>query len=68
MPRRLDAKEQERRAARRGPPAPVAAPAGEALAMLARRGLHPLLARPDLPFPRDLDPAALDAVAERLGH
>jgi hypothetical protein len=36
--------------------------------MLVRRGLRPTLARPDLPFPRDLDGPAADRLAERLGH
>jgi hypothetical protein len=36
--------------------------------MLVRRGLHPRIARPDLPFPRDLDGEAADRVAEALGH
>jgi hypothetical protein len=36
--------------------------------MLVRRGLHPRLARPDLPFPRDLDAEAADRIAGRLAH
>ena len=73
MTRRLDAREQERRAAARGvsrraPALAVAGGTGEALAMLARRGLHPRLARPDLPFPRDLEPEAAGRIAEKLGH
>jgi hypothetical protein len=71
--RRLDAREQERRAAARTGTRRAAAPeavpaAGEAIAMLARRGLAPRLARPDLPFPGDLAPEAVAAIAERLGH
>ncbi|HUL60198.1 MAG TPA: hypothetical protein VLU43_13030 [Anaeromyxobacteraceae bacterium] len=52
-------------------PAPHAPPGpgeGEALAMLRRRGLSPRLTPPDLPFPPDLPPDALDAVEERLHH
>ena len=36
--------------------------------MLVRRGLRPRLARPDLPFPRDLAGEDADRVAARLGH
>ncbi len=36
--------------------------------MLARRGLRPALARPDLPFPPDLGGDTADRLAERLGH
>jgi hypothetical protein len=36
--------------------------------MLARRGLRPSLARPDLPFPADISSETADALAERLGH
>jgi hypothetical protein len=36
--------------------------------MLARRGLRPSLARPDLPFPSDISAETADALAERLGH
>ena len=36
--------------------------------MLARRGLRPSLARPDLPFPADISSDTADALAERLGH
>jgi len=41
---------------------------GEALAMLARRGLRPRLAKPDVPFPRDLEGPLADRLSERLGH
>jgi hypothetical protein len=44
------------------------APAGDALGMLARRGLRPSLDRPDLPFPADISSDTADALAERLGH
>ena len=36
--------------------------------MLARRGLRPSLARPDLPFPVDISSDTADTLAERLGH
>jgi hypothetical protein len=69
MTPRLGARELERAAARRTRPRPAPdVAAGEALAMLARRGLSPRLARPDVPFPRLLDGAAADRIAERLGH
>jgi hypothetical protein len=48
----------------RRPPAPP----GDALGMLARRGLRPSLARPDLPFPSDISAETADALADRLGH
>jgi hypothetical protein len=35
--------------------------------MLARRGLRPSLARPDLRFPSDISAETADALAERLG-
>jgi hypothetical protein len=66
---RRGARELELEAAGRA--APRAAPGaggGEALAMLVRRGLRPRLARPDVPFPRDLDPVLADRLSERLGH
>jgi len=43
-------------------------PQGEALAMLARRGLTPMQSRPDLAFPPDLDDATADQLAQLLGH
>ena len=36
--------------------------------MLARRGLRPSLARPDLPFSFHISAVTADALAERLGH
>ena len=36
--------------------------------MLARRGLRPSLARPDLPFLADISSDTADALAERLGR
>lgn len=69
MARRPAARELEQRAARRRPAgAGTVADGGEALAMLVRRGLQPRLARPDLPFPRDLSGEDADRVAARLGH
>jgi hypothetical protein len=69
MARRATARDMERVAAAR--PLRVrrpAAPAGDALGMLARRGLRPSLAAPDLPFPSDISAETADALAERLGH
>jgi hypothetical protein len=36
--------------------------------MLVRRGFRPVPTRPDLPFPRDLDPERANRLAEWLGH
>jgi hypothetical protein len=71
--RRLSAREQERRAGRLPapptPPLPVArTPAGEALAMLRRRGFRPKPSPPDLPFPPGFDAAHQEAVGRRLDH
>jgi hypothetical protein len=69
MVRRRTAREIEAdAAARRAPRRPRPPPAGEAVAMLLRRGLDPRLARRDVPFPADLDGPRADAIAERLGH
>src|SRR5437764_254695 len=67
--RRLMAREIEAQAAaaQAVAPAPLL-PAGEAMAMLARRGFRPELSRPDLPFARDLDPRLAEWLTERLGH
>ena len=43
-------------------------PLGEAMAMLARRGLRPSKARLDLPFPENLDEEKGDQLAGLLGH
>jgi hypothetical protein len=69
MGRRPTAREMERVAAARSPrlSRPLAPP-GDALGMLARRGLRPSLARPDLPFPPDISAETADALADRLGH
>ena len=69
MARRPTAREMERVAAARSPRLRhPPAPPGDALAMLARRGLRPSLARPDLPFPPDIAAETADALAQRLGH
>lgn len=69
MPRRPTAPELERAAAAGKAPLRVPALAGgEVLAMLVRRGLEPRPAPLDLPFAPDLDEAAADRIAERLGH
>jgi hypothetical protein len=69
MARRPTARDMERVAAARPPRLrrpPV--PPGDALGMLARRGLRPSLARPDLPFRSDISAETADALAEQLGH
>jgi len=71
--RRLTAREQERLASLRpAPPAPAApvvrTPAGEALAMLRRRGFHPKPWPPDLPFAPGFDEVHREALARRLDH
>ncbi len=40
----------------------------EALAMLVRRGFHPVEGGPDLPFPADLDSDTADRLSDLLGH
>ncbi len=68
-PRRRTARELEGAAAgRRAPPSSPAMAGGEALAMLVRRGLRPRVSEPDLPFPLDLDAAAVERIAARLRH
>lgn len=69
MAKRPAARDLERAAAARPPRLRrPPAPPGDALAMLARRGLRPSLARPDLPFPSNIPAEAADTLAERLGH
>jgi len=69
MPKRPTARELERAAAAKPPRVKrPPAPPGEALAMLARRGLRPSLARPDLPFPPDLAGETADRLVDLLGH
>src|SRR5262249_25914465 len=41
---------------------------GEAASMLVRRGFRPSFAKPDLPFPRDLDGKRAERLAEQLSH
>lgn len=67
--RKLLAADLERRFATAPPSRDLgAAPTGEALAMLARRGFFPKLARPDLPFPGNLDEVLAVRLSARLGH
>ena len=71
--RRLTAREQEHRASLRpAPPSPevyvARTPAGEALAMLRRRGFQPKPWPPDLPFPPDFDEPHQECLARRLDH
>ncbi|GEJ57037.1 hypothetical protein [Anaeromyxobacter diazotrophicus] len=66
--RELELEAAARPAAPAAPAAAAGAAGNEALAMLARRGLRPRVARPDVPFPRELDGALADALAARLGH
>jgi hypothetical protein len=47
---------------------PPLLPAGEAMAMLARRGFRPEVGRPDLPFARDLEGETAERLGELLGH
>jgi hypothetical protein len=70
MSTRRTAHELEMAAASARPPRHerVSAPEGEALAMLARRGLQPRTTPLDLPFPAGLDEAATERLAERLRH
>lgn len=70
MKQKLSARILELRAvsARRGkPPAPPVR-AGEAMAMLVRRGLQPVKTVPDLPFPQPIESPTADRLAEWLGH
>jgi hypothetical protein len=46
----------------------VLVPSGEAMAMLARRGLRPEKTVGDLPFPQDLESPLADRLSEWLGH
>jgi hypothetical protein len=69
MARRPTAREMERVAAARPPQLKrPTVPPGDALGMLARRGLRPSLARRDLPFRSDISAERADALAEHLGH
>src|SRR5207249_2892240 len=67
--KRLTAREMEAQAAAAQAVAPAPQlPAGEAMAMLARRGFRPEGGRPDLPFPKDLDRGPAERLTEQLGH
>lgn len=67
--RKLLAADLERRFATAPPSRDLGGvPSGEALAMLARRGFFPKLARPDLPFPGNLDEALAGRLSAKLGH
>ena len=70
MAKRLSARDMERRAARarQADSSRPALPAGEALRMLARRGLRPRLTHPDLPFPATLEAERADRLAALLTH
>ncbi|MEJ2007953.1 MAG: hypothetical protein P8Z30_07320 [Acidobacteriota bacterium] len=70
MKKARTAREMEIAAAAARPPRPqkVLLPAGEAMAMLARRGLRPGKARFDIPFPEHLEQEKAEQLAELLGH
>jgi hypothetical protein len=70
MKRKLSAQELELRSAAANPPriSSTTLPAGEAMAMLARRGLHPEKTVGDVPFPQPFDGPAADRLSEWLGH
>jgi len=67
-PRTARELEIEAAAARSSRPQRALLPCGEAMAMLARRGLRPRKARLDLPFPEDLQEATAERLSELLGH
>jgi hypothetical protein len=70
MKRKLSVRELELRSAAAGPPqkSSITLPAGEAMAMLVRRGLHPERTVGDVPFPQPLDGPLADGLSELLGH
>lgn len=70
MKKKRTAREIETEAAVAAPPRAcgMPVPAGEAMAMLVRRGWRPQKTRPDLPFPSDLEPEAAGAISDRLSH
>jgi hypothetical protein len=69
MKRKRNAHELELAAAAALPRAPVTpVPSGEAMAMLARRGLRPQKAAADQPFAQPLDERLADRLSEWLGH
>lgn len=70
MKKRLSARELELSAASAAPVEArnAPAPAGEAMAMLARRGLCPAQAECDVPFSRQLSGKLADRLSDLLGH
>jgi hypothetical protein len=70
MKRKLSARELEIHAAGALRPGSSAfpLPAGEAMWMVARRGLRPEKTPADVPFPPELAPELADRIAEWLGH
>ena len=70
MKKARTARELEIEAAAARPPRPQSAllPCGEAMAMLARRGLRPGKARLDVPFQENLEEETAERLAELLGH
>jgi hypothetical protein len=70
MKKARTARELELEAAAARPPRQPATllPGGEAMAMLARRGLRPTKSPLDLPFPEDLDEEIAAQLSELLGH
>jgi hypothetical protein len=64
------ARELEIAAAAARPPRPqkTLLPCGEAMAMLARRGLRPRVARLETPFEENLETETAERLAELLGH
>jgi hypothetical protein len=70
MQKRAAAREIESMAVTEGPlrRRAFAQSANEALAMLVRRGFHPVESDPDLPFPGDLDSGTADRLSDLLSH
>jgi len=70
MKKARTARELEIEAAAARPPRPqgILLPCGEAMAMLARRGLRPRQSPLDLPFPEDLEEEKATRLSELLGH
>jgi hypothetical protein len=69
MKRKPGARELELRAASAAPKHPVIIPpTGEAIAMLARRGLHPEKTAGSLPLPEHFDEALADKFSQWLDH
>ena len=70
MKKKATARELEIKAVATRPPRPQGRllPCGEAMAMLARRGLRPSKSRLDLPFPVDLAEEQASGLSALLGH